>query len=186
MKNKIIIASVAVFGVAIFALARVNASGALKITDQPTPAATPTVLKFDETQINNLNALSDSQSSSDTAIMKDGFQEIAINLSSYSYPAITVQKDVPVRYVITASAGSLNACNNEIVIPAYGISKKLELGENIIEFTPTETGIVPYSCWMGMLNSTIAVVDDLNQIDSAAIQGQIDAMPARGGCCSGR
>jgi len=32
-------------------------------------------------------------------------------------------------------------------------------GDNIIEFTPTETGTIPYSCWMGMIKSNITIVD---------------------------
>jgi len=51
----------------------------------------------------------------------------------------------------------LNGCNNEIIIPDYKIRQKLELGENIIEFTPTNTGTITYTCWMGMISSNITV-----------------------------
>jgi plastocyanin domain-containing protein len=37
----------------------------------------------------------------------------------------------------------------------------LEVGDNIIEFTPDKSGVIPYSCWMGMIRSQITVVDDL-------------------------
>ena len=33
------------------------------------------------------------------------------------------------------------------------------MGDNIIEFTPTEAGTYTYSCWMGMLRSKIYVVN---------------------------
>ena len=38
---------------------------------------------------------------------------------------------------------------------------KEEPGDIVIKFTPEETGIVPYTCWMGMLDGRILVVDDL-------------------------
>ena len=50
-------------------------------------------------------------------------------------------------------------CNNKIIIREYEIEKSLEMGDNIIEFTPTEAGTYTYSCWMGMLRSKIYVVN---------------------------
>ena len=44
-----------------------------------------------------------------------------------------------------------------IFIPEYGIEKKFQVGENIIEFTPAEEGTFSYSCWMGMIRSSIVV-----------------------------
>jgi plastocyanin domain-containing protein len=32
------------------------------------------------------------------------------------------------------------------------------VGNNVIEFTPKKPGIIPYSCWMGMIRSQITVV----------------------------
>lgn len=61
--------------------------------------------------------------------------------------------------VVIAEAGSLNGCNNEIVLPTFGEQIKLTEGENRITFTPEETGEFPYSCWMGMLRNTIVVTE---------------------------
>lgn len=55
--------------------------------------------------------------------------------------------------------GDLNGCNAAMIIPAFGIERELSLGDTVIEFTPQETGTVPYSCWMGMIRSTITVVE---------------------------
>ena len=44
---------------------------------------------------------------------------------------------------------------------AYNVKKALNAGDNVIKFTPEETGLVPYTCWMGMLDGRILVVDDL-------------------------
>jgi len=51
------------------------------------------------------------------------------------------------------------------VIPKFNKSQKLEVGDNLIEFTPNETGTFVYCCWMGMIRSTITVVDDINNIN---------------------
>lgn len=94
---------------------------------------------------------------SETAEIKDDIQVVRTELSAYKYPTITVKKGVPVKWIIVADESNLNSCNNEILIPKYNIDKKLELGENTIEFTPTESGIVPFSCWMGMIKSQINI-----------------------------
>lgn len=92
--------------------------------------------------------------------IKDGVQEIQTTLSPYGYEAITVQKGIPVKWTITAENGSLNGCNNAIIIPEYDIQQVLQVGENVIEFTPTEAGTYPYSCWMGMIRSSITVLEE--------------------------
>lgn len=90
---------------------------------------------------------------------QDGIQLVTTNLSFRGYPPITVKVGTPVKWIIKAEKGSITGCNNRIFIPEYGIEKKLEFGENIIEFTPTETGTFVYSCWMGMIRSKITVTD---------------------------
>ncbi len=94
-----------------------------------------------------------------SSTMENGFQVIYTDLSPRGYPNLVVEKDTPVRWVINATEQTLNGCNNEIIINEYGIAKKLVVGENIIEFTPTETGSFRYTCWMGMIRATITVVE---------------------------
>lgn len=95
-------------------------------------------------------------------VITDKIQTITTGLPSGRYEPITVQKGIPVKWIIQAKDGDINGCNNTIIIPEYKIEKPLETGDNIIEFTPTETGTFAYSCWMGMIKSTITVVDDIN------------------------
>lgn len=95
------------------------------------------------------------------ATIEDGIQVITTGLSSGRYEAITVQKGTPVKWIIQAEKGDINGCNNSIIIPKLGIQKDLEVGDNIIEFIPTKSETIPYSCWMGMIRSNITVVDDL-------------------------
>jgi plastocyanin domain-containing protein len=90
----------------------------------------------------------------------NGVQTINSTLQSGRYPAITVSAGVPVKWVIEAPQGSINGCNNRMIIPEYKIEHQFKTGENIIEFTPTKSGKFSYSCWMGMIRSSITVVDD--------------------------
>ncbi|PKM60572.1 MAG: heavy metal transporter [Firmicutes bacterium HGW-Firmicutes-4] len=96
---------------------------------------------------------------SNTASIDQGVQTITTKLLPDSYEPITVQVGVPVKWTIQADASDINGCNNQVLIPKYNIEKKLVAGDNIIEFTPTVTGTVPYSCWMGMIKSNITVVN---------------------------
>ena len=43
------------------------------------------------------------------------------------------------------------------MIPALNLRVPLEAGDNIVEFTADAPGIIPYTCWMGMLRGTITV-----------------------------
>ena len=101
------------------------------------------------------------------AKVTDNVQVVTTKLSSGSYEPITVQKGIPVRWIIKAEKKDINGCNNEIIIPEFNIDKKLMAGDNIIEFTPTESGTFPYSCWMGMIRSRITVVDDIENVGNA-------------------
>ena len=91
-------------------------------------------------------------------VIENGVQIITTQLKSGSYDAITVKAGVPVRWTIQAAKGTVNGCNNRLLIPAYNVEKQLAVGDNIIEFTPTKAGTVPYSCWMGMIRSKITVL----------------------------
>lgn len=97
----------------------------------------------------------------------DGYQYIELIASEigYSPKTLFVSKDYPVRLNIIGK--SLNNCNNTILIPKLGIETKLQSGNNIIEFTPQETGELVYTCWMGMLTGKIKIVDSLSQIKVA-------------------
>ena len=70
----------------------------------------------------------------------------------------TLRKGIPVKWVINAK--ELNECNKAIVVSQYGLEIKLQQGIQVIEFTPPETGVVPWSCWMGMIPGTFIVVDN--------------------------
>lgn len=109
------------------------------------------------------------QAAENVAVVKDGVQTITTSLSSGQYEPIVVQKGIPVKWTINAPAGSINGCNNTMIIQKFNLQKSLEQGDNVVEFTPTSSGVIPYSCWMGMIRSKITVVDDVSNITNADI-----------------
>jgi hypothetical protein len=91
--------------------------------------------------------------------VENGVQVVNSTLSGGRYPAITVRAGTPVRWIIRAPAGSINGCNNRMILREYGIEHRFRPGDNVIEFSPGRTGKFPYSCWMGMIRSSITVVE---------------------------
>jgi plastocyanin len=118
-------------------------------------------------------------SSNSTIVNSSGIQEITTPLTRRGYPSLTVKVGTPVRWNLSAAKGTVNGCNNAIVIPEFKIEKRLQVGDNIIEFTPTKTGKFRYSCWMGMIRGTITVVDAETPQSTAAGEvssGKAEAM----------
>ncbi len=109
----------------------------------------------------------------EAAAQKD-VQRISSTLASREYPSITVEAGVPVEWTINAPAGSINGCNNRMLIPEYGIEHTFTEGDNLITFTPDKTGTFQYSCWMGMIRATITVVE----AGQALAAGATTAAPA--------
>lgn len=77
--------------------------------------------------------------------------------SGYQPQTLTVRAGTPVRWIITAE--TQYSCAASLVVPKLSIQKYLQKGENIIEFTPTEAGIIPFSCSMGMYTGKIIVTE---------------------------
>ena len=75
--------------------------------------------------------------------------------SGYTPSELRVKVGVPVRWVITSESSF--TCASNIIVPSLGINKNLKKGENIITFTPTKKGDIPFSCSMGMYRGTITV-----------------------------
>jgi hypothetical protein len=92
-------------------------------------------------------------------LVQNGVQIVNSTLQPNRYPAITVQRGIPVRWIINAPPGSITGCNNRMIIREYGIQYTFKQGDNVVEFTPTRAGRFIYSCWMAMIYSTITVLD---------------------------
>lgn len=112
--------------------------------------------------------------------------------TGYEPNAFTVTRGVPVRWIINST--DQYTCAASIMASAIGVRKNLSAGENVIEFTPNETGTIPFSCSMGMYRGQFTVVDD-NGSDGGAVQGAqapqpttpaaTPSAPSGGGSCAG-
>jgi sulfite exporter TauE/SafE len=114
-------------------------------------------------------------------------QEVRSSLTRYGrYQPITVKVGIPVRWTIHADPGTISGCNNAMVIPAFNMRQRLSVGDNVIEFTPTKPGVYPYSCWMGMIRSSITVVEDSGEtpVSSSNVSG-VSPGAAAGSASSG-
>lgn len=91
--------------------------------------------------------------------LEEGKQVVRMRETGRGYvpEALTVKKGVPVRWVITAEAPY--SCAASLIAPKIGIRRTLKSGENVVEFTPNESGTIPFSCSMGMYTGSFTVVE---------------------------
>lgn len=112
-------------------------------------------------------------------------QKVRTSLAS-GYEPITVTAGIPVEWTIDAPEGSIYGCNYIMVAPAFKIEHEFTPGENVIRFTPDAAGTYPYSCWMGMISSTITVVEPGAAADnpSSPAAPAYTVPPISGSCCN--
>jgi sulfite exporter TauE/SafE len=91
--------------------------------------------------------------------IQNGYQIVRMTQKSYGYEpsSFTLRRGVPVRWIITSE--NAYTCAASIVVPSLNISRYLSFGENVIEFTPQENGVIPFSCSMGMYRGSFTVTD---------------------------
>lgn len=91
--------------------------------------------------------------------LEDDVQVIRMTENGHGYipNQFTIIKNKPVRWIITAE--SPYSCASALIIPSLNIQKQLVKGENIIEFTPSKTGNIPFSCSMGMYTGNFLVIE---------------------------
>lgn len=120
---------------------------------------------------------------SDSAVeMENGYQIIRMDVNRYGWSPdkFVLQKDVPVKWIIQGN--EINGCNNAIQVPSLGLNFDIKQGEQVIEFTPTEEGVIPWSCWMGMIPGVFSVQDNVGD----DITGALNAVEVpKGGSCGG-
>lgn len=118
------------------------------------------------------------------AVLQDGVQVINMTVSNRGYTpnAFYVQKGIPVKWVIDGK--EINTCNNAIIVPSLNKEIKINRGENILEFTPEDKDMY-FSCWMGMINGVIKVVDELESVDISVPDPTLPAPSTGPSCCAG-
>ena len=86
-----------------------------------------------------------------------GMQEVSIVVKGgYDPDVIVVKRGKPVRLLFNRQESSM--CSEMVVFDKLGKSAKLPEGETVaVEFTPQETGEIPFQCQMGMLRGKLIV-----------------------------
>lgn len=94
------------------------------------------------------------------ATVTSSYQVIRMDVTAEGFQPDTflLKKGAPVHWIIQAKA--LNECNRAITIPKLGLQFELHEGEQTIDFTPMEDGVILWSCWMGMLRGSFVVTSD--------------------------
>jgi sulfite exporter TauE/SafE len=94
------------------------------------------------------------------SVNNEGAQDVTINVEDRGYVASTntLKAGVPVKLTLTTQEAF--GCIRAFSIPSLNISKVLpETGQTVIEFTPKKTGLLSYSCSMGMYTGMFNVVN---------------------------
>ena len=88
----------------------------------------------------------------------NGKQVIQMDVVSGGYIPnyFTVKKGIPVKWIVNGK--NVFGCQGYFIVPSLNISKALEIGSNIFEFTPKESGFINFSCGMGMYRGRIKVI----------------------------
>jgi uncharacterized protein len=113
--------------------------------------------------------------------MTSGFQEIRMDVTSKGWEpnSFVLQKGVRVKWIINGK--QITSCNKAIQVPKLGLEFDIKPGEQVIEFTPTEEGKIPFSCWMGMIPGQFIVRDSVSAADKAEAESPLPS----GGTCDG-
>ncbi|RMD59317.1 hypothetical protein D6821_01485, partial [Candidatus Parcubacteria bacterium] len=99
----------------------------------------------------------------------------------YSPNVLYIRAGIPVRWIITVK--EMSGCTDEIIVPDLKIRRRLEYGENIIEFTPPKNKKeIKFSCWMKMVWGKFIVVEKGAPLPTA---GTIENLSQPSSTCSG-
>lgn len=119
--------------------------------------------------------------------VKEGYQDIRMDVlaSGWSPNKFVLKKGVPVKWIINGK--QITGCNNAIQVPKLGLNFDIKKGEQVVEFTPTEEGVIPWSCWMGMIQGAFIVKEDIDLNDQQEIRKELVSVqvPKSSGCGCG-
>ncbi|MDD5464364.1 MAG: sulfite exporter TauE/SafE family protein [Candidatus Moranbacteria bacterium] len=135
------------------------------------------ILTNNKQQTTNNKQVSDPNVTMENGVQVVRMKEIA---SGYSPNKFTIKKGVPVKWVIDAQAPY--SCASSLVVSSLKIQKTLKAGENVIEFTPKETGRILFSCSMGMYTGAFTVIDENS--DEVVAEDNLVEKQASGGICN--
>lgn len=132
-----------------------------------------------------LASTSNAENSFSGTTFKDGYQEIRMDVTNSGWQPnkFVLKTGVPVKWIINGK--ELNGCNSGIQVPQLGLRFDIKPGEQTIEFTPTESGTISWSCLMGMIPGRFVVKEEVN---ANSVQEELNNLnvPQGGSCGMGQ
>ncbi len=131
-----------VVGLTVIALAFFNISNGLTLAGIKKPSQSSSVK---------------TQESDPHVKMENGIQVVHMeqNARGYYPDVFTVKKDVPVKWIVKSVYPY--SCASSLMVQKLNIRTNLTEKEQIFDFTPSESGEIPFSCSMGMYSGVINV-----------------------------
>jgi len=115
-----------------------------------------------------------------TAPQSGGTQEVTLSLKNGNYVVTPgkLQAGVPVK--MTVDLTTVTGCTTDIVIPSMNVRKRVSPEDNVITFTPLQTGTIKMSCSIGMARGSFEVVAESGQ--GFAVAPEKQDIPSGGSC----
>lgn len=107
-----------------------------------------TIIPSNSSNIQTENSISEDISNYQTVYMH-------IKYSGFEPNIIKIKSGIPVKWIIYGD--EVTGCTNRIVIPSLNISRDISSYQTTIIFTPKEKGVIPFSCWMGMVRGKFII-----------------------------
>ena len=85
-------------------------------------------------------------------------QTAKVNITEKGYEpgSLKLRRGVPARLTFLRQTDA--TCATEVVIPAYGVNRKLPLNTPVtVAFTPTKAGEITFTCGMNMMRGKLVV-----------------------------
>jgi uncharacterized protein len=93
-----------------------------------------------------------------TAKIVGGKQEVLVTVTNNGYRSDVKALKVGIPVRLTVMTNNVHSCARAFTIPEFNISKVMPVtGSEVIEFTPTKTGRLAYTCSMGMYSGEFTV-----------------------------
>jgi len=88
---------------------------------------------------------------------KENQQEftIIVNQNGYSPRQIALKKGIPA--ILHFQKKTTSGCLTYLIIPDLKIRKELKIGDNLISFIPNKSGVIRFSCGMGMYQGSLYI-----------------------------
>lgn len=94
-----------------------------------------------------------------SSVQQQGYQVVYMEIDGDGYmpDEFVIKKGILLKWLIHVK--ELTPCNRQLLVPSENISLDLQEGLQMLEFMPEQTGIINWSCQMGMMSGRFQVKD---------------------------